>query len=304
VLANILPGLRDLRVPLTSGLVWLLSAWIVVEPHLPDEEPTGVLGSLYRLEDVFGITALTAATLFSAYLIGIMVPYYKLPMHRIQRLWTAEIKSDHHLLAISTGARAELARFIEQPVYEAARLLAAAGPWGKGQEAPTEHQAASAITLQVIENILDEERYLALRLLTQDKEHLYQSYDRKIAEAQFRHGLVYPTLGLVAVLAFTASHFWWFAIAVPIGLNILSLWSHREAMDDLSHAIVSGAIKSTVIVLLQQVVDTNDVEQIRLWTTPSRRFPLYGYFLQTHDGAESRLPSVSSQRVARPSSGD
>jgi len=81
-------------------------------------------------------------------------------------------------------------------------------------------------------------------------------------------------------------------------LGALGLWSHRDAMDDLSHAIVSGAIKSTAIMLLQQVVDTNDVEQIRLWTSSSRRLSLYGYFLQTHDGAEPRLSSASRQCVA------
>ena len=79
--------------PLTSGMIWLIAAWLLVEPHIPDEEPTGVLGSLYRLEGAFGAPSLTAATLLIAYLVGIMLPYNKLPMHRMQRFWTKEITS-------------------------------------------------------------------------------------------------------------------------------------------------------------------------------------------------------------------
>lgn len=292
--ASLLPGLRDLRVPLASGLIWLIAAWLLVEPHIPDEEPTGVLGSLYRLEGAFGAAFLTAATLFIAYLVGIMLPYYKLPVHRIQRLWTKKITDGQQLLAISVNARAELLRFIEQPVREAARILAEAGRWGDEQEALKESESIWTINLQVVENILHEEEFLALRLLSQDKEPLYQSYDRKIAEAQFRQGLTMPTAALVVVLAITASPYWLFAFVIPGVLGALSLSSRRDAMNDLSHAIVSGAIQSSAITLLQQVVKAGDVGQIRLWTSSSPRLSLYGYFLQSHDGAEPKLPHASS----------
>jgi len=223
-------------------MIWLIAAWLLVEPHIPDEEPTGVLGSLYRLEGAFGAASITAATLFIAYLVGIMLPYYKLPMHRIQRFWTTEITSDHQFRAISRQASAELCRFIAPSVREAARILAEAGSWGDGQEAPKEYEAIQAINLQVIENILDEEEFLAMCLLSQAKECLYQSYDRKIAEAQFRQGLVMPTIALVVVLAITAAPYWLFALVIPGLLGALGLFSHRDAMNDLSHAIVSGTI--------------------------------------------------------------
>jgi hypothetical protein len=297
VLSSLLPGLRDLRTPLTCGLLWLLTAWLVIEPHLPESRPVGVLGSIYRLHEVFGTTLLTAAILFTSYVIGILLPSYKLPMHRIARLWSPTISSDRQSLWISMSARAELSRFLSEPVREASRLLKSAGPWGKTDDggmnaAPEVWDSKSQIEMQVIENIADEEQFLAMRLLAQDKERLYQTYDRKAAEAQFRQGLAFPVGGLVLVLASRSSPWWLMALLVPVGLIALSYSSRKDAMDDVIYAVISGQIKSTAVGLLQQVVATKDVEQIRLWTSSSRRLSLWGYFLQWHDGAEEKLPAT------------
>ena len=35
MLASVLPGLRELRVPLSAGFLWLLALWFAIEPTLP-----------------------------------------------------------------------------------------------------------------------------------------------------------------------------------------------------------------------------------------------------------------------------
>jgi hypothetical protein len=72
-LANLLPGLRDLRTPLAAGYLWLLTAWLLVEPSLPErDEASGVLQSILRIGEVLGPIASAVALSFVAYLVGVL----------------------------------------------------------------------------------------------------------------------------------------------------------------------------------------------------------------------------------------
>jgi hypothetical protein len=71
VLANVLPGLRDLRVPLAAGYVWLLALYLAVEPYVPDRaEAHGVWDSLLRIHEAAGVVGVGVAASFVAYLVG------------------------------------------------------------------------------------------------------------------------------------------------------------------------------------------------------------------------------------------
>jgi hypothetical protein len=74
MLMNLLPGLRELRAPLVSGYLWLISAWLVLGriDWLPTQRPIGD-GEVARLWDLggeLGRTAVLAAVTFIAYLVG------------------------------------------------------------------------------------------------------------------------------------------------------------------------------------------------------------------------------------------
>jgi hypothetical protein len=46
VLTSLLPGLRELRAPLSAGVLWLLAIWFLAEPSVPDaEDATGIVAS-------------------------------------------------------------------------------------------------------------------------------------------------------------------------------------------------------------------------------------------------------------------
>jgi hypothetical protein len=74
MLMNLLPGLRELRAPLASGYLWLLSAWLFLGrmQWLPTERPpgNGEVARLWDLGGTLGRTVVIAAVTFIAYLIG------------------------------------------------------------------------------------------------------------------------------------------------------------------------------------------------------------------------------------------
>jgi hypothetical protein len=75
VLANFLPGVRQLRAPLAAGLLWLLAVWLVVEPSIPASgadagEPWHAFDEIGRAVSGLGIGLAAIAVTFAAYLVG------------------------------------------------------------------------------------------------------------------------------------------------------------------------------------------------------------------------------------------
>ena len=71
MLASVLPGLRELRVPLSAGFLWLLALWFAIEPTLPAvDEASGPVASAYRLSGALSVIGLGAALAFAAYIVG------------------------------------------------------------------------------------------------------------------------------------------------------------------------------------------------------------------------------------------
>lgn len=71
MLANFLPGIRDLRAPLSAGYVWLFALYLAFEPQFPSEvAATGVWDSLLTLKKELSIAGVAIAASFLAYIIG------------------------------------------------------------------------------------------------------------------------------------------------------------------------------------------------------------------------------------------
>jgi hypothetical protein len=70
-IANLLPGIRELRAPLAAGYLWLIAAWFLLHDSVPTEhEASGLLADAYDLADAVGRVGVAAAVAFVAYLIG------------------------------------------------------------------------------------------------------------------------------------------------------------------------------------------------------------------------------------------
>jgi hypothetical protein len=97
MLANLLPGIRDIRTPLATGYIWLLMAWLWIPEHLKTAAPpSSVPGDIARLASYSGRIGVGIALSFVAYLIGVLSELLNEPLLRIGSFisWYSFISSD------------------------------------------------------------------------------------------------------------------------------------------------------------------------------------------------------------------
>jgi hypothetical protein len=70
ILASVVPGLRDVRGPLVAGYLWLLVAWLIVDPDPKFRDASGALRAVVNLAHAIGPFATAIAVSVAAYLIG------------------------------------------------------------------------------------------------------------------------------------------------------------------------------------------------------------------------------------------
>jgi len=70
ILANALPGFRDLRGPVIAGYLWLVFAWLIVEPDVHHRPSGGVGATAWDLADDVGRFGVAVGVSVAAYLIG------------------------------------------------------------------------------------------------------------------------------------------------------------------------------------------------------------------------------------------
>lgn len=73
-LANLLPGVRELRAPLAAGYMVLLGVFLAFGGHFTDEmHATGVLHTFFQVSDAFGTAGALAVLTFGAYVVGALI---------------------------------------------------------------------------------------------------------------------------------------------------------------------------------------------------------------------------------------
>jgi hypothetical protein len=71
VLANILPGLREIRAPLAAGYLWFVTFWVLFQDRInTGSTASGSVDALMRLKETVGPGAVGVAVTFLAYLVG------------------------------------------------------------------------------------------------------------------------------------------------------------------------------------------------------------------------------------------
>lgn len=70
LLANLLPGLRELRAPLAAGYVWLLGIWLLFHDEVHKRHASGAIGAVLTIREQLGPVGLISAATFSAYVVG------------------------------------------------------------------------------------------------------------------------------------------------------------------------------------------------------------------------------------------
>jgi hypothetical protein len=83
MLANVLPGLREVRAPLVAGYMWLISAWLLIHDSIPTEQEArgGPWEPFFDLDGIVSSFGLALVLSVLAYLIGSLSEgVFRLPM--------------------------------------------------------------------------------------------------------------------------------------------------------------------------------------------------------------------------------
>ena len=282
MLASIIPGLRDLRVPLACGFLWLVALWLLIYDDIPTEqEATGIAAEIYRLFGALGPASLLAVLSFVAYLIGIVLGklslvarlYARPAMYR-RLFWRRSSGSEGFAWGSMVMSResidqtADLAKREIQNAHEAGVTYAHAAMTASGrrlnydeateaiaeegrlsEEGRLEYESGAVRALQW--KIYDEIPLIAVRLLATEKKELFDRYDRADAEANFRYTIVIP-LAVIAILLArdlpgrTAP---WLLVVIYLAVFAFlalilrdAFVKQRESNDAIAQAVILGAV--------------------------------------------------------------
>jgi hypothetical protein len=330
MLANLLPGVRDLRAPLAAGYVWLLALFLAFEPLLPSrQEATGIWASLIRIQGSLGAIGLGIALSFAAYLVGSVsdavtsgVVRAAVRMRRTPNTPdTSYSERGKTALQDVVSGRMELLR---QALREHGTTLAAlyaqkrrhapevdegsiprirdlldhvVGPSFEDPVAdPVEADRRATLTMGagLQHNVKFEFDLMLTRLLGRDSE-LFSAIDRLRAEAEFRIAVTAPLLALAAALAWRAT--WWSAVLVAMGALLLARQGaqrNRAANDALLEALRVDRAQAPTIDRIDALVK-EITELPREHAGPTRQAP-------DEAPRSPRDPGTAAERDKRPTS--
>jgi hypothetical protein len=267
VLSNALPGVRDIRAPLTAGYLWLLFAWVVGTPDLdnrPGDEP---MASLWDLADDVGRVGLALAVSVAAYLIGAISQeasdWSRRRLIRSLRRLGGSLRGvadriDPDEVPVDEGSGVPI-EFVGAPAerdWARIRLVEEyfRGAVASGREEavlPTTESAdfraqlARATTSSAA--AIDAELNLPATLLIGEHEQLFAEVDRLRSEADFRLTLAVPLLALIVVMAAQVSP-WWLVAAPGLGVLVRQgLRRESEARKIMGDALGRGVIESSAL---------------------------------------------------------
>lgn len=227
MLASLLPGLRDVRVPLTVGYLWLLNAWLWFSGCLPENPPkSGLAGRAVDLGELVGPAGVLAAVSFGAYVVGalLLLPGpARLPVG-IQALFPIE-SSD------SKTTRDEYQLFLGQLGASIENRSNGLSPSQYDEVAKDAHRATGATA--------DE---LRPRLLVANQD-LFGEFDRLASEGQFRLNIAWPLLALGATVS-AAFSWWWMVPTALVFYTLLTqgLRKSAQAVSVIQRAVLTGLV--------------------------------------------------------------
>ncbi|TWD75080.1 hypothetical protein FB561_6517 [Kribbella amoyensis] len=279
MLASILPGLRDLRTPLTTGYLYFLTIWLAFgkDRLLPAETDSRLLNRIHDLAELLGPPAVLAAVSFAAYLLGSIVTIrtIKMPEGLLKVLkagrdsardqltvWVAEQAAT--LEANDRGARALIGRrdlpqlFRDQlqeildhvdvdPTDEQRALNA-----GLSEQELDRSRQRRALTSALTLSATDDHDALVTRLQI-ERETLYNDYDRLRSEAELRFSIFIPLIALAVVASALWSVWCLFTLLLPCILLGQAVRLQARADERVRQALVRGVVKSPTIEALTQI---------------------------------------------------
>lgn len=280
MLASILPGLRDLRVPLASGFLWLVVVWLLAHQWIPTkDEADGLAAEVYTVFGAFGSAALIAVTSFVAYIVGILIarPTSWIVVTFAELITPRSSTIGPSLLAgrtprfISRATEAEALQLAERMSDEMISAGLGAGSassadiyeelFSNDERRLGTTQSRSASVAQIYEAMRREIPLVATRLLANNRE-LFDRYDRADAEASFRFAIAIPIFAIACIGSITLGLPWWgICISTLAGLAVAGLIAadgsrkRREANDAIFQAVFVNEVQFPAIDAIREQIE-------------------------------------------------
>lgn len=242
ILANALPGFRDMRAPLTAGYLWLLFAWLVVKPDTSTRPANATAAAVYDLATGVGPIWLGLGAGTIAYLLGsvtqIATDYVEANYSkeaRSRRTMLRELADDpsHRYLRVAempSGEQiADTYRSIKQILAtDEAKASPNYDEW-EGRATGGQYRAMSRS---------GEELDMPATLLIADEPTLFAEVDRMRAEGELRIAVAPPLVFLVGLLTIQVSL--WLALGLgPVAA--LALQGRKRKQE--SRALIRDAMR-------------------------------------------------------------
>jgi hypothetical protein len=251
VLTSVLPGLRELRAPLSAGVLWLVAVWFSVEPSVPDpDEASGILASAYRLAEPLSAVGLGAVLGFAAYLVGSLSVF--LFSGALRQLIPTSAESRFGFTGLSAGGREALEQIARDGRQKLERILSLSGTGVRellNDEAPApvrrnrprlrwpfrRHRLLPEVVLtadtrteppqeaderRIADLVVGDLQGIADSQLLGEKNDVFSAVDRDRAEVEFRLAVVPGLLALAVAIAVQQSSPAMTALVVAGGLVV------------------------------------------------------------------------------------
>jgi hypothetical protein len=270
---NLLPGIRDLRTPLAVGYLWLAALWLAFGDKLPDsrQDATGIIDGIYRAVSAVGVTPSLAALTFIAYVVGAMLlplghevdSFIRSSVFALSQLVPRSLRNfqtprdEYGLPKVNTSypleqfAREEIddlrRKYPVSSIVEALRDVdqptGALIDWaGMDHERQQRHVHGAARTLA--HQLQWDLPAIVTQLQIYDKESLFHSYDRNMAESQFRMGISAPLLAIASILAREVTPWALLGVIVPLVLQHQGRQKQEEAELKAFQPVTQGVIQA------------------------------------------------------------
>lgn len=250
ILANALPGFRDLRAPVIAGYMWLLFAWLWIQPD-PDRRPHNPIGAaLYDLAQDVNQIWVGLAVGVAAYLVGsvsgAVSNFVKNLTLVFSAVWSLSSTQEEALLPPITRARALLEA--AQPRLTAQRFAHLEGLLERRAEAARDE----------VRRELD----LPAILLVGDQPELFAEVDRLRSEGELRTAVSLPLVAIAVLCAFEVS-FWWLLMLPAIWILFQQgIAKGHDARTSIANAIRLGKATSVAPTRFSDWVEHNFTEML------------------------------------------
>ncbi|MFD8228638.1 hypothetical protein ACFV16_31380 [Streptomyces massasporeus] len=250
MIASLLPGIREIRTPLVTGYIWLISLWLIAGSAIPGRgQAQGKIRQIYSFTDFFGKSAILAAITFAAYLLGTLLEVKAVsalsPILWIRRevqrdiygrqAWE-ELTQPHRILKFRPLLTKPASKTLERYVHNRVQGTAPenAEKWF-GKE--------SFRAQEILATDLDQVRTRLFAVNTD----LYGESDRKASESDVRANVALAGAFLSVVLSLNFSLWWLLLLPVSAILLVRGISLARQANDMLVQAVVTELVKSPAL---------------------------------------------------------